>query len=196
MKVTNTPGPAREKLRILVEGLGKSKGRVGWFESAKYADGTPVAYVAAIQEYGATFMHPGGTRYVVGKDGMATFVSNNFTGPVHGITGPHQITIPPRSFMRSTITEKKMVWAKQFERAAKAIIAGNETPASAMEKLGLMASGDVRQTIAKLTSPALKQSTITNRLRQRADGKTVGNLTKPLVFSRILITSLTYTVEA
>ena len=27
--------------------------KIGWFESAKYEDGTPVAYVASIQEYGA-----------------------------------------------------------------------------------------------------------------------------------------------
>jgi hypothetical protein len=28
-------------------------GKVGWFESAQYPDGTPVAYVAAIQEFGS-----------------------------------------------------------------------------------------------------------------------------------------------
>jgi len=31
--------------------LSKLASRVGWFESAKYEDGTPVAYVAAIQEF-------------------------------------------------------------------------------------------------------------------------------------------------
>lgn len=33
--------------------LNKLKGKVGWFESAHYPDGTPVAYVATIQEFGS-----------------------------------------------------------------------------------------------------------------------------------------------
>jgi hypothetical protein len=33
-------------------------GKVGWFESAKYENGTPVAYVAAIQEFGNTVGTP------------------------------------------------------------------------------------------------------------------------------------------
>jgi len=33
--------------------LDKFNAKVGWFESAKYPEGTPVAYVAAIQEYGS-----------------------------------------------------------------------------------------------------------------------------------------------
>lgn len=31
----------------------KVEAKIGWFPSAKYANGTPVAYVAAIQEFGA-----------------------------------------------------------------------------------------------------------------------------------------------
>lgn len=44
---------AVEQVRIAVEGLGDTAGKVGYFESSKYPDGTPVAYVAAIQEFGA-----------------------------------------------------------------------------------------------------------------------------------------------
>lgn len=35
-----------------IRGLDKVQGKVGWFETAHYEDGTPVAYVAAIQEFG------------------------------------------------------------------------------------------------------------------------------------------------
>lgn len=52
MGVTHQTGPAALRLRVALEQLGKVRGQVGWFESAKYADGTPVAYVAAIQEFG------------------------------------------------------------------------------------------------------------------------------------------------
>ena len=41
-----------EALEKLADQIKKSKLEVGFFESAKYPDGTPVAYVAAIQEFG------------------------------------------------------------------------------------------------------------------------------------------------
>lgn len=51
MKITqdNSGSEALEKLAGQIK---KSKLEVGFFESAKYPDGTPVAYVAAIQEFG------------------------------------------------------------------------------------------------------------------------------------------------
>lgn len=52
MKIVKTPG-ALPKLRAAVAGLDGSEGRVGWFPSAKYQDGTPVAGVAAVQEFGS-----------------------------------------------------------------------------------------------------------------------------------------------
>jgi len=36
-----------------VEAMGKLKAEVGWLDSAKYPDGTPVALVAQTQEYGS-----------------------------------------------------------------------------------------------------------------------------------------------
>ncbi|MCK9466090.1 MAG: hypothetical protein M0Q29_09400 [Thiopseudomonas sp.] len=51
MKITqdNSGSKALEKLADQIK---KAKLEVGFFESAKYPDGTPVAYVAAIQEFG------------------------------------------------------------------------------------------------------------------------------------------------
>lgn len=46
-------GPGFDELRIGLNDLNGVRARVGFFESAHYADGTPVAYVAAIQEYGS-----------------------------------------------------------------------------------------------------------------------------------------------
>ena len=43
-------------LEGLMKYLSSHQVKVGFFESAKYADGTPVAYIAAIQEFG----HPEG----------------------------------------------------------------------------------------------------------------------------------------
>lgn len=41
-----------KKMRIAVDALASKRVSVGWFDNSKYMDGTPVAYVAAIQEFG------------------------------------------------------------------------------------------------------------------------------------------------
>ena len=41
-----------EQLSVRIKELSGIQGKVGWLPAAKYPDGTPVAYVAAIQEYG------------------------------------------------------------------------------------------------------------------------------------------------
>ena len=39
--VTRTPGPDKKSLQILTKGLQGKQGRVGWFQSAHYENGTP-----------------------------------------------------------------------------------------------------------------------------------------------------------
>lgn len=53
MKISKTAGPARRVILGAAVELGQRTGRVGWFPSAKYEDGTPVAGVAAVQELGS-----------------------------------------------------------------------------------------------------------------------------------------------
>lgn len=43
---------AFKNLEINLAQLGNSEAKVGWFENAKYPDGTPIAYIASIQEFG------------------------------------------------------------------------------------------------------------------------------------------------
>lgn len=45
-------GPGTAKVLATLEGLDGLEGKVGWFESARYPGGTPVAYVATIHEFG------------------------------------------------------------------------------------------------------------------------------------------------
>lgn len=51
-KVTRTPGPGAKRLEIAIKNLGNKHTKAGFPEPVKYPDGTPVAYVAAIQELG------------------------------------------------------------------------------------------------------------------------------------------------
>lgn len=194
-KAKRTQTATATKIKKSILDLDNKSLKVGFFESARYADGTPVAYVASIQEFGVSFTHPGGTSYVIGEDGMARFVSNDFTGPVMGVTQPHEITIPPRPFMRTTAAEKQTDWIELMRKGGKAVINGNETVESVLNKIGLLAAGQIGETIAALSSPALKPGTVKARQRKMADGKSVGNLTKPLVESGILINSPTHLVE-
>ena len=45
-------GPGTAKVLAALKGLDGLEGKTGWFESAHYPDGTAVAYVATIHEFG------------------------------------------------------------------------------------------------------------------------------------------------
>lgn len=59
------------KLKVALKELDDQKASVGWYESAHYPGGTPVAYVASIHEFGAPgagipprpFMRPAMAQY-------------------------------------------------------------------------------------------------------------------------------------
>lgn len=53
VSVKRVPGSCAKHLNALIKGAGDKDGKVGYFESARYENGTPVAYVAAIQEFGS-----------------------------------------------------------------------------------------------------------------------------------------------
>lgn len=148
-----------EKLKAALSAE-KFQTKVGWIDGAKYEDGTPVAYVATIQEFGSA--------------------KNN---------------IPPRSFMRSTAAERQQDWARLAESGAKAVMAGNASIEDVMSGLGQQAEGDIRKKITQIQTPALEDSTVKSRQRKLANGKKVGNLSKPLVESGLMLASLSSTVE-
>lgn len=54
MKVTRSKNSLIKKLPVILKDLEGKVGKVGWFEEQRYDDkeNTPVAYVAAVQEYG------------------------------------------------------------------------------------------------------------------------------------------------
>ena len=161
MKVTRKAGKI-EALRQTVTALDHARGRVGWFPSAVYEGGQPVAGVAVVQEFGST------------KRG-----------------------IPPRSFMRSTATEKRGDWAKTSADLARAAAQGKLPPANVMPALALAAEGHVRATITKISDPPLAEATIEARKRRLANGGAgaKSTITKPLVDTGILLNTLTSEVE-
>lgn len=183
--VRREAGPGQQGLEVLVKGMGALQAKVGWFEANKYKDGTPVAYIAAIQEFGSP-----------------------------------QNRIPPRSFMRTTITEEKAEWAKKSEQGARGVLAGQFNPQQVLDGLAQQAAGDVRKKIASIYSPELSDLTLLVRKYKRGlipglargevTGRTLGMLwgmyergeidtsgvtDKPLVDSGIMLDTLNSTVE-
>lgn len=135
-----------------IKDLAHKQARVGFFEYSKYEDGTPVAYVATIQEFG----YAGGG-------------------------------IPPRPFFRPTIEEQRNAWRQTLAKGAKAAVNGRLTVQMMLEQFGMMAAGDIKKTIAAVTQPALKQSTLDARQRRK---KTPGVSTKPLVDTGFMLSQV------
>lgn len=173
----------RKGFIVLLDRLKELSGintRVGWFPAAKYENGTNVAYVAAIQEFGS---------------------------------GP----IPPRPFFRTAVAKEKTTWKSNAAQGAKAVLKGTATAHGVMDALGERAQEDVKETINQITSPPLSPVTLELRAMKhknpnlRVTGKTVGEAaarvrqpgyklaagtpTKPLIDTKLMITTLTHITE-
>lgn len=159
-KITKTGGIGVDELRKRIDELDKLSAFVGWLESAKYDDGTPVAGIAAVHEYGSPKMN-----------------------------------IPPRPFMRTAKQDNFDSWRNIVKYGAKQILLGRSSAKNVMEMLGLKIEGDIKLAIKSVSSPALKPATIEAKRRKKADGKKIGNLTKPLVEEAIMLNTVTHEVK-
>lgn len=130
--------------------------RVGITSEQHYEDGTPVAYVAAIHEYG----------------------SGN---------------IPPRPFFRPTLKEQDRAWSKLVQVGLAESLQGGRGVNDVFEMVGILAASDVKGTIASITSPELKASTIAARNRKYKSASPSGKKSvKPLVDTGLLLASITH----
>lgn len=83
---------------------------------------------ARIHEYGGVIDHPGGTAYFMGKDGVAQFISNAAaaaSGKNYARTKPHKITIPERSYLRSSLHELHDDILKELRNGVKRAVAAS-----------------------------------------------------------------------
>ena len=170
-----------ETLAARLKELSGIETKVGWFSSAVYPDGTPVALAAAANEFG------------------------------HGPT-------PPRPFFRTTIAKEEKAWGGYAAKGGKAVLQGSQTAFNVMDGLGERAQEDVKETINQITSPPLSPITLELRAMKHKDptlkvtGTLVGEVAakvrqpgyqlasgtpnKPLVDSKLMITTLTHTTES
>ena len=87
-------GPGVAKVLAAIKGLDGMEGKTGWFETAHYPDGTPVAYVATIHEFGTPriparpFMRPAVACH--GGDWMEALASGT-RASLNGGPAPEQV---------------------------------------------------------------------------------------------------------
>lgn len=129
------------RLRGVIAEIKKYSASAGWNESAKYADGTPVAGIAAVQEYGSPKMK-----------------------------------IPPRSFMRTTAANKTNEWRDLSTSIFTAVAQGTLDAKQAYGILGAKAAGDIKKTIAEISSPELSPVTLALRNLQDSGRQITGAL--------------------
>ena len=99
--------------------------------------------------------------------------------------------IPPRPFFGPTIDRCGKEWRTMAVEMAAMVLKGQLTITQLLERLALVAEGNVAETIAQKTSPPLKPRTIEARKRKRLRGFKVGSFDKPLQESGVLFTSVT-----
>ena len=161
---------------------------VGIIDAGRHTDSIgegemTVAAIAYVHEFGAEIDHPGGTPYIILEDGSAKFVKKG-TPNVAGITGPHKIIIPERSFMRSTITEQREKIIAFQKKLIIKIRKGALTTADALGLLGQFVADAMSQKIVKLKSPPNKPATIKRKKKSN-----------PLVDTGQMKNSITYEVN-
>lgn len=170
----------------LINNLQDFKIEAGWFENTKYDADTPVAGIAAVQNFGAqinqnvkpkqrAFLHYAGIH--LKKD----------TKELH-------IVIPPRPFMdnakkRIQGSEGKQIVLQEMLR----VFEGRQTMEQATNRIGLWMQGVIQEELKKITSPPLSENTIVMRDKQYKS-KSKNSSTKPLNSSGIMFNTVQYKV--
>lgn len=139
--------------------------KVGFLANATYPDGTPVAMIAMIQEFGATInraagdvtiyrkVNAAGTEFLKGGRFVKRTQSNFSSTHKHEA---YTINIPPRPFFRTMIAQNQASWAPELARLIKSGIA----PMDALRTLGQIMSGQLRASIIAMNTPPNAPSTI------------------------------------
>ena len=147
--------------------------KAGFFKTAIEADGTPVAAIAAMQEFGAV---------------------------VRGRAG-HSIVIPPRPFLRQTVATRRSAWVRLLaqelktslrtpnragdtRQALQTLVQRLSTSKQALTTVGKGMQTDITQTIHQTHTPPNAPATIRHK-----------GFDKPLVETGTLQNSVTFQVE-
>lgn len=162
-----------DKMKATIEELLQKAGnaqkvRVGFLEDAKYEDGTPVAYIAACNEFGAKIEAPEHEVEIyrsIDKKGdfnkKGHFVKkekSNFA-TTH-LVPAHEIVIPPRPFFRTMISNNKDGWGDVLGVALKKKKMDSD---AALKIVGEVILGQLEDSILSFDDPPNAPSTIAKK---------------------------------
>lgn len=126
--------------------------------------------LAAVHEFGVSFIHPGGTPYMMSSQGGSSRSGGMVgTGSVIflrkgdpraiGVTRPHHIQIPERSFLRTTFDKGRRKYERLLLKQAQAVVDGKQAPDRAIGVVGEVHLADVIRRINRGIPPKLKPAT-------------------------------------
>jgi len=156
--------------------------------------------LGVVHEFGAEIAHPGGTPFVVASmggssrsggmtgSGSVTFVRKGTPGAI-GVTRPHKISIPERSFVRAPFMAGLKRYERMLRKGTRKVYAGRMSTQQLLGILGETIKGDMQKAISRGIAPPIKASTI--RARRKRFGKASS---KPLIATGQLRQAITWVV--
>ena len=182
-----------DKLQAFLQGYAERVTRahevsIGFLEGATYPDGTTVATIAAIQEFGGTIRIPAHMvtmfRAVDAngnfKPGASARKTEHATHEAQYEVPEHTVTIPARPFFRQMIAKNSATWGDE----AAALL--REQDGDMTVTLGLMGNliaSQLRDSILEFTDPSLAPATVRRK-----------GFSKPLIETSHMLNSVDYVV--
>lgn len=196
LKVSNFQEVQEALKKALDEFRGNNTVLVGIHEAAGNVESgdLTMAKLGAIHEFGADIDHPGGTSY--GYASQAAYERNEVRflgasgGTRHqplpggyielGVTGPHKITIPARPWLVPGVQSGTVDYLRVIEKGVKK----GDNLDMVLERVGIVAVGNVQQYMTDLKTPPNAPSTIAKK-----------GSSNPLIDSGAMRASVTYSVS-
>ncbi len=148
-------------------------------------EGAELVVIAAANEFGAEINHPGGTAFGFrtrrdAVEGKTRFLKKGTGFLVLGVTKPHKIKIPARSYIRSTIDNHADEIQDFAADIARQISRGEMDKRTGLDLIGLKIKSLIQLTMTELRDPPNAPSTVkrkgtnnplinTGRLRRSID---------------------------
>ena len=177
--------PLAKDLKQSVKGFAGKSIRVGWFETAKYEDGTPVAYVASVQEFGHGAIPPRSFMRTTTAEKSATWAET-----------AEKLVKRVADGKMTPEAAAEVLGAKAAGDVRKKI-ASIQAPPLALTTLILRKKKRAGDTVTGKTVGQVKRDV--DFIGPRAKGDKSLNVSgvskKPLVFDGVLIGTLTHIVE-
>lgn len=118
---------------------------------------SPIDGIKRIEQLAKTMTGPDTVKVGLpkGSNDYPDGTSVIMVGAVHEFGSPAR-NVPERSFLRSTVQEKRRAYKKLFKKVAKKIVDGKIDTKKGLSLIGLQVESDVKQKIIDIKSPPLK----------------------------------------